>query len=490
MNDSRSIRKMTLLVFLAVFACYLSLSPSTIGGRGYVSEEVESGTRLLTNLNALLKIHPLSPMLWSRHGLLPVLLDLPFIKLGKYIISIDFIMSIQPVLLTAALVTLLYVWLRKITSPGISLFLALAGAFGTMLWPYAYIGLETKQSLFMLLAGYLALARGKIKSWPGLIAFAIVCGCAVTLKSSGVTLLPVVIFLVYAQFKSDWRAQWRQALVVLIVIVGFWRLNVLGQQHLWHMFGDSVQTFRVWSINSPFQFISNIVGVFGSPTKGFFLFCPILAAIIWAIPRAWRSNRDIVVYALLVMGCAAGMVSLILTPADEVWGSRYMHVAIAPLMVCIGAAWPRFEWRKHLPMAAIALLGVAISFLGAFYYYGTRTAAMGEARQNTMQWITGDIVWNEIAFNARAFSLWRHGCPSTPWTPAHIWVWEAPPGMEPWKTIDLKSYCSPQSTLLLSWNQPLEGTQQAIFGIYLFSLILGIILLVLIAVGTIQTDIL
>jgi hypothetical protein len=469
-----------------VSACYLSLSPASVGGRGYIDEEVSSGARMLANFNAWVKHRPMLPMIWSRHGPLPVLLDLPFIKLGKFIVSSDFIMSFQPVVLTAALVTILFIWLRKVASPGVSLLLTLAGAFGTMLWPYVYIGLEPKQSLFIFLAGYLSLARGKIKGWPGLIAFAVVCGATVTLKSSGVILLPAVGYLVYAQFRDDWRLRWRQAMGVLIIIGSFCLLDALGRKFLWDTSGVSAQVLRGWSINSPFQFFSNAIGVFGSPTKGFFLFAPILGASIWAIPRAWRGSRDIVVYALLVTGCMAGLISLLITTTDEVWGCRYMHIAIAPLLVCIGAAWPRFEWRKHLPMTAMALLGIVISFLGAFYYYGSRGTAADEARQNTMQWLTGDPVWNEITFSARAFSVWRNGCPPTPWTPVHIWVWQAPPGAEPWKTINLQSYCQPQSVLLQWWNRPKEGTLLAMFRLYLVSLILGGILLVLVVVRTIR----
>jgi hypothetical protein len=488
MKDSLPVQSMAILVFWAVFASYLSLSPATVVARGYVDEEMGSGNLMLANFNAWVKHRPSFPMVWSRHGPLPVLLDLPFIKLGKYIVSHDFMMSFQPVVLTAALVTVLFVWLRKVASPGVSLLLTLSGAFGTMLWPYAYIGLETKQSLCIFIAGYLALARGKIRGWPRLVAFAIVCGAAITLKSSGVVLLPAVGYLVYAQFRDDWRLRWRQAMGVLIIIGSFCLLDALGRTFLWDPSGYNAAVLRGWSINSPFQFISNAIGVFGSPTKGFFLFAPILAASIWAVPRAWRGNRDIVVYALLVTGCMAGMISLIITPADETWGCRFMHSAIAPLLVCMGAARPRLEWRKHLPVAALALLGVVISFLGAFYYYGSRVGAAADARQNTMQWLTGDPVWNEIAFNARAFSVWRSGCPPTPWTPVHIWVWAPPPGAEPWKTIDLQAYCKPQSVLLQWWSKPAEGPAPAIFRLYLVSLILGIILLVLVVIKTIKDE--
>ncbi len=111
-------------------------------------------------------------MVWSRHGPVPVLFDLPFLKLGKLIVSPDFMLSFEPALLTAALMTLLFLWLRKLCSPGMSLFLTLTAAFGTMLWPYAYIRLETKQSLFVFLAGYLALSAGPIRSWPRFLLFA------------------------------------------------------------------------------------------------------------------------------------------------------------------------------------------------------------------------------------------------------------------------------------------------------------------------------
>lgn len=112
-----------------------------------------------------------------------MLFDLPFLKLGKFLVSPDFMLSFQPALLTAALVTILFLWLRKLCSPGMSLFLTLTAAFGTMLWPYAYISLETEQSFSVLLAGYLALAGGAIRSWPRPPLFAITCGLALSVKS-------------------------------------------------------------------------------------------------------------------------------------------------------------------------------------------------------------------------------------------------------------------------------------------------------------------
>lgn len=124
------------------------------------------------------------------------------------------------------------------------------------------------------------------------------------------------------------------------------------------------------------------------------------------MPRAFRTYRPIAIFALLVAGCTLGLICLLTSPVDEVWGSRYMHIAIAPLMVCIGAAFPRFEWRKHATLVALAVVGVAVSFLGAFYYYGAIDFAATNADQNVMEWLTGDRSWNPIEFDARLFHLW------------------------------------------------------------------------------------
>jgi len=198
MTRLKAVHRTAALLFVTLFALYLAMSPVTTGGRGYIGEEIDSGTRTMAIFNAWWKGRPVPEMIWARHGLVPVLFDIPFIKLGKFVVSPDFAMSLSPIFFTAALLTVLYLWLRKLTSPAMSLLLAMTGAFATMLWPYAYIGLETKQSFFVLLAGYLGLANGRIRTWPRLILFATVCGLAMTVKSTGIVLWPAFAFLIYA----------------------------------------------------------------------------------------------------------------------------------------------------------------------------------------------------------------------------------------------------------------------------------------------------
>jgi hypothetical protein len=483
------VHRTAVILFFGLSAFYLSLSPSSIAGQGYTGEEINSGLRMLAVVNAWVKGRPIPPMVWSRHGPIPVLFDLPFIKLGKIFVSPDFVLSFQPVLLTAALLTVLYVWLRKLCSPGMSLLLTLTGAFGTMLWPYAYISLETKQSLFLLLAGYLALGAEDRRSWSRLLLLAVTCGLAVSLKANGIVLFPVLAYLLYVQFRGDWRSRRMQVLVAVCLIGFIWVVGALGRAYYWGPRGGGFSVLRSWFVDSPFYIFSNLVGIFGSPTKGLFVYAPVLLVAVYAIPRAFRTHRQTVVFALLVTCCTLGLLCSLRTFADEVWGSRYMHVTICPLLLCIGAARPGFNRRRDIPLFALATLGLLISFLGAFYYYGVQDFAAARAAQNTTEWLTGDTVWNHIDFNARLFRVWlKGGTVPALWTPRHYWVWRPPPGAQEWKSMDLRDFCQPQSFMVRFWHVPKNGVVLKIFRMYVTSLLLGLVFLAWAVVRTLMED--
>src|SRR5262249_21269703 len=86
MIDQRSTRKTAGILFLALSACYFSMSPLSVGGQGYVPEDLDSGLQMLAIFNAWIKRRTAPPMVWTRHGPITVLFDLPFIKLGKSIV--------------------------------------------------------------------------------------------------------------------------------------------------------------------------------------------------------------------------------------------------------------------------------------------------------------------------------------------------------------------------------------------------------------------
>ncbi len=458
MTLSRPNRATALLVFVGTFLTYAALTPGTIAGMGYTSEEMHSGDSIMAALQARLSGRPALPIKLSRNGFLPVVLDLPFQAAGKRIVSEDFILSMEPMLDTALLVTILFVWLRKLTSPGLAVCLALSAAFGTLLWPYAYIGLETKQSLFLLLSAYLALEGRPIQSFGRAIVFGLCCALAIGSKANGLMLLPAVTYLAYAQFREGWRQRLPFALTTLAVAgtLSFANSAARAQYYLASGVTTFVQ-FRSTMIDSVFQYLGSLIGLFGSPTKGLLLYAPLILLSLYAVPCAWRVRRDLTLFVLLTVGGLVGGFALVAYYADETWGARYLHSCVAPLVLLIGASRSRFSWRDAA-MIPLTALGVVISFLGAFYYYGNMHAASIRAGENNLAELVGDANWNQITFNARLFAIWWESPPGPVlWTPTQRWMWEIPPDAPPAKTINLAEWAQPQSLLLRSWNLPRKG---------------------------------
>ena len=461
--------KVAVLIFLGVFAAYLVFSPFTMGGMGYSGEEMATADRLITRVDAWRHGLPIPKMRWARHSLLPILFDIPFVAAGKFIVSPDFMFSLEPVLVSAGLVTLLYLWLRKVTSPGMSLLLTLTGAFGTMLWPYAYIGLEPKQSFFVMLAGYLGLTRGRIRGWPMVLLLGTICGLAVSLKATGMVLGPAMAYLIYLQFRDDWRERKPELAALLGIAAVLFLFAAWGRAHFFTNFGsNSVALLRRLLTDSPLTFFTNWIGVFGERNKGAFIYAPVIMLAIFAFPRVWKTHRETAIFVLLLVVCVSGELAGLRAPADEVWGSRYMHTVLAPVLVVIGAARPRFEWKREAPLLVLASVGVVVSFLGSMFYYGQLHFATMKEGENTLEWLAGDSVWNPVQFHARLLGAWLKGGPEPVlWTPEHYWMYEPPPGAPPPKAIDLRAYCSPQPYLLRLWPVPKTGKAGWIFAVLL-----------------------
>ena len=444
---------------------------------GYTLEEMRSGSRMIEIAGAVLRPQQIPPMIWSRHGPLPVLFDLPFLALSQPRISAEFLLSLQSPLLTAGLLTILFVWLRKIAGVGMALLITLVGAFGTMLWPYAYIGLEPKQSFFLLLAGYLALRGQILRGWWMLLGFALACGLAISVKSTGIVLFPPIAYLVYVQFREDWRSRKAQLSVVMAVIGLIWLGGAVTRQFYWGPAGGGVggiDALRPWIIDYPTVFFTNLIGLFGSPSKGLFVYAPVLLLVLYAIPKALREHPGLTVFALLVTGASAVELCLLVAFADELWGSRYMHCAIAPLLLVIGAANPRFAWRRHVPLLALALIGAGISFLGVMFHYSVVEKASAEAGQNIQEWLVSDAVWNPPRFHARLFGVWlRRDREPVFWTPSHHWLWVPPPGFPGWKPINLRPFAVAQPGLLRLLRTAKSGPEWRLFLFYLAALLFG-----------------
>ena len=132
----------------AVGLLYLSLSPGSIAGMGYMAEEMNATDALLSIAASPLTGKPALRVEWPRNGLVDLAFHVPFIVAANLFFPGSFqwkdrFLSVEPATLTSLLLTIVFVWTAALTrrwSRGLLLSLVLA--FCTLIWPYAYIGLE------------------------------------------------------------------------------------------------------------------------------------------------------------------------------------------------------------------------------------------------------------------------------------------------------------------------------------------------------------
>jgi hypothetical protein len=466
------------LFFLAVTLFYLSLSPGTIEGMGYARENLIAADQIAANLGNLLSGRPMTPIEWTRHGCLEPILELPFVAASRLLFgpSIKWagrLTALQPILATAWLCALIFVWARRVSGSLVwSYALASVAAFATMLWPYAYIGMETTQSAFLLYAGYLSLGRKPRRSWAETLLFAVACALAVSVKLNGIFLLPAVGFLVWSYFQPASSQEGKQdggstggrltkALAVAMVVIAIHGANHFAKSSYWSKdASSSTGYFFHWLADNPLTMALQAFAYFGSPNKSILIHAPVVALSLAALPRAYRAHPRLAIFAVLALAGLAGGFSLIHMWAEETWGPRYLHAAIAPLVVALAAtkAGVRFNWRAEAPLLALASAGLAVSFLGAFFPYPPLHVAAMRSGQSTLEALQYDLRWNHVRFNLKLLQIWAHGRVSSniepqPWPPALHWWFERPPDTPPEKTVDLREMASPQPMLAQGWNE-------------------------------------
>jgi hypothetical protein len=490
-------------LFAAVALVYLSLSPGVIAHMGYAAEEMRTGNLLLSRWGVgsrteMESSHPAESSLpskpgrrsdWSRHGALPVLLDLPFLAVGRVLerrtgITQEQVLSVSPVLWTSGMIALLFVWLCRITQHALwSYTLSLIAAFCTLLWPYAYIGLEPKQSLCVVAAGYLAFATARRATYLRSLLLGLACAGAISLKASGTYLIPAIAFLIGVYTLRQRRAPdpswpWHMLLVLALAVVVY-AGNAVTRSWFWNPRGGTVAFAAKWLVDGPVAFLFNLFAQLASPTKGLIVYSPVCLLALLAMRHAWHRDRVLVTFCALVLGGTAVGFAMLRGWSDETWGARYLHITVVPLIVCLGLTVRTFRPAHKVALATTAVLGLWIAALGSFCYYGTLHGVANATEQGTLEAFQSDLVWNHVAFNARLFSIWWSGSPGPAmWTPRHQWWSTRPPDAPEWKSFDLRLVAQPQSILLRGWGSPKAGSALVVWTGYLLCLIAGLGLLV------------
>lgn len=495
-SNPKMLRRISWLFFLALALFYLSLTPGTIEGQGYNQENLIASNQIVTNIVNFAKGQPLAPIQWTRHGFIEPLFQLPFAAAGRLIFgdSVKWagrLMIFQPILATSLLCTLLLIWIYRLTANlRMALLLAGCAGLGTMLWPYAYVGLETTQSLALLVAAYLALGRKPQRSWPEVLLFGAACAVTLAVKLNGVFLAPAIGFLVLEYFgvtknalelrlpihrrdaanaesaQDDRKAHLGKLVCALTIIAISYTLNHWAKARYWA--GADAGTNYYWDIlvDSPLTAALQAFAYFGSPNKSLLLFCPILALCFVALGKAWRQQPRIVIFAMLALGGLIAGFSITRMWADETWGPRYLHATIAPLILCLAAAKSAtgFSWKKELPVLALFSLGLSISLLGSFFSYSHLHNAAIKSSQATLETLQFDPTWNHVRFNWQLMKVWVDGNSDSShpklWPPPHHWWFSRPEDAPAEKTVDLREFAYPQPMLAQSWRPTISAPPQ------------------------------
>lgn len=467
MTSGRFSRRLAPLHFLAaIFFCLASLSPGTLSGQGYNSENLAACASFTRTLFGDSSVVPAADM--PRHGVVELGFLEPVFILTRLLFA-DWeniagrILAFQPIFATSLLCTLLFFWIWRETRSIVWAYtLGVIACFGTMLWPYAYTGLETTQSLFILLAGYMALVSDRPRTIARSLLFAVVCAVGISVKSNGIFLIPAVAWLIYrflldSATETPRRIRLKALLITLIVMVvylGNGRARALNP--MFAKFGSSgIPSFKSsMLVSNPLFAMMNLFSYFGSVNKSILIFAPVVGLALFAMPSVWRTHRSTAVFSLLVLlGLLLGC-SYTLGWGDETWGPRYLHAAIAPLVICLGLSRPiPFRFQRELPLLVLAGFGFIVSLLGILFYYGHLMAAATATQTATLEGFQHDPALNHIRFNGNLARAWmaRRRDPNGPdalWEPKHKWWFAVPPDAPKVVPFNIQAVAEPQPVLL------------------------------------------
>jgi hypothetical protein len=464
--------KIARLFCAALTLFYLSFSPSTIAFMGYMEENISAAEQVTSNLVNLARLQPLSKIDWTHHGCTETILEVPFILLsraffGESRIWMGRVLLLQTISATSLLCTLILIWARRLTGSYLWGFcLALFAGVATMLWPYAYIGMETTQSLSLFYAAYIALMHEKRETWSEAAQLGLSCAVAVSAKMNGIFLIPAVGFLLLLYFTKapapeaaqTKRNRPKYAFIVAAIIASI-ILNRYTRNTYWASQGGEENYLATIVIDSPLTFIFNIFDYFGSANKSLFIYAPIVILSFLAIRRAFKVQPAIVIWALLTLGGLAGGFALMVVWAEETWGPRYLHSAVAPLVICFAAtvSGKPFRVRQEMLLVSTVVLGVLVSFLGVIFHYGCLYLAANNSSQSTLEAFQHDPRFNHLRFNLRLLRIWgsaRLGFASQPepWPPEPFWWFARPADAPVLQQVDLRDIAIPMPVLFRGWN--------------------------------------
>gem|GEM_PF-551032 len=333
------------------------------------------------------KTYAIAPLLQSLQHVPGVLVRKLLVTIwpGSYELSLPFAAHFGPAALGALAAVLLLSWCGFIgLGMRASLLATVVLCSGTMIWVYARSPYSEGLQAVCFTAFTLQVARAsqqasrKSALWLGLTAALLINSKTVFALSVAGAAVWLVIVL--------W-GQWpRVRSLVTWGSVTFIPVFALIPLYNWVRWGSPLHEGYDLSIPVFEEHLGlGLWGLFLSPGKSLFLYCPPLLVSIVALPRVWRRMRSFCVMALLVSGPVVLLYGKMLYwSGDYAWGPRYLTFVV-PLLLLPSAVllddllgsihtvqeraqlwWARF---RIAVFAMVCVLGVFVQILGSAFYW-------------------------------------------------------------------------------------------------------------------------
>ena len=315
---------------------------------------------------------PVNGRIVSAYPVLTGLINVPSYAIAR-VLGVDLmaeritLSKLTAIAVTVGAVVALFFALTAVSTDASAFGFALLSAFGTGLWSVSSMAVwQHGVSVLMISLALVVLLRsdGRGLSWAGLCL-----GCAVWARPTNLAVaLPVAVYVAW---------MWRDRLLgflagaaVPAVLMGIYA----------HVYWGSIMTggaaYRAGGGGTgPFvagmdgSLLAGLAGVLISPSRGLFVFTPVLLFALPAALRAWRSP----LYAAL----AAGSLGVILLTAKwRIWwgghsfGPRLLTDILPILVVFLALSWRSIAAsRVRLAgFAVAAVLSVYVQVLGVYMY--------------------------------------------------------------------------------------------------------------------------
>ena len=272
-------------------------------------------------------------------------------------------------LITAAIAAVLFLCARLLGADRRqAVVLSLVFALGTMAWPHAKTLLLTEPlaALLVLTAVYFAFRATAERS----LRWAAAAGAFSTL--AGMARLSTLLFVIpigaYVVLRAFPPRKLRPAALATAAFTAGATVGLLlpAVANWWRAGSPTDAGYTTVPLNGDAW--EGLYGLLLSPGKSIFLYAPVVAIAVAALPLALR--RRPAETTLLTTIVAANLILFARFPSwhgDNAWGPRYLHITLPLMVLLVVPALSGHRWRQAVVIAGT--IGVLVNSLGAMVYF-------------------------------------------------------------------------------------------------------------------------